>query len=276
MKKLMIAAAAAAMVGGAYADTAYTFSASLKTTVGKSGKVTSTYNLGEDAQGVFWYDDAAVTSLTNTTPSYFTTKRVGGRTILALSNLAKKDNAWLVANIVPLAETYDNKSAGKWCETFKVTAEGCYRVTGTKKIKAIVSGPDFCCTENLETIPEGGDILEIEPELAQRFGGLTYEKARKAEFVGIIGGSDFELYVAGQGSIGKVLDSSDLSLNDGITSISGSAVGILAAPECEYCCSPDQPAIAFVCGDDRGNVDLPTAAFGTFSLKYNAKATKDL
>ena len=105
MKKLMIAAALAAMVGGAYADTAYTFSASLKTTVGKSGKVTSTYNLGEDAQGAFWYEDQGVMTLVAAMPSYFTNKRVGGRTIPALSNLAKRDNAWLVANIVPLAAT---------------------------------------------------------------------------------------------------------------------------------------------------------------------------
>ena len=276
MKKLMIAAALAAMVGGAYADTAYTFNASLKTTVGRSGKVTSTYNLGEDAQGVFWYADQTVTNLMAAQATYFTTKRVGGRTIPALSNLAKKDNAWLVANIVPLAATYNNKSAGKWCDTFKVTDEGCYRVTGTKKFKAVVSGSDFCCSE-LTAIADGGDALSITSALAQRFGGLTYEKAKKAEFVAAISGEGIEeLYIAGQGSIGKVLDSNDMSLNDGITSISGNAVGVLAAPECEYCCTDNQPAIAFNCNDNPGDATLPTAAFGTFSLKYNAKATKDL
>ena len=55
MKKLMIVAAIAAMAGGAIADTntAYTFTATLKTTKGKSGKVTTTYNLGADATGEF-------------------------------------------------------------------------------------------------------------------------------------------------------------------------------------------------------------------------------
>lgn len=275
MKKLMIAAALAAMVGGAYADTAYTFNASLKTTVGKSGKVTTTYNLGEDAGGVFWYADSTVTNLMATQATYFTTKRVGGRTIPALSNLAKRDNAWLVANIAPLAATYNKKSAGKWCETLKVTDEGCYRVTGTKKFKAVVSGSDFCCSE-LTTIADGGDALSITSALAQRFGGLTYEKAKKAEILADVAGSNCGFYIAGQGSIGKVLDSNDMSLNDGITSISGNAVGVLAAPECEYCCTDNQPAIAFVCGDDAGDVSLMTAAYGTFSIKYNAKATKDL
>ncbi len=276
MKKLMIAAALAAMVGGAYADTAYTFNASLKTTVGKSGKVTTTYNLGEDAGGVFWYADSTVTNLMVTMPTYFTTKRVGGRTIPALSNLAKRDNAWLVANIAPLAATYNKKSAGKWCETLKVTDEGCYRVAGTKKFKAVVSGSDFCCSE-LTTLADGGDALSITSSLAQRFGGLTYEKAKKAELVGNVTGEGIEeLYIAGQGSIGKVLDSNDMSQNDGITSISGNAVGILVAPECEYCCSDNQAAVAFLCSDNPGDVNLPTAAFGTFSLKYNAKATKGL
>ncbi len=276
MKKLMIAAALAAMVGGAYADTAYTFNASLKTTVGKSGKVTTTYNLGEDVGGVFWYADSAVTNLMATMPTYFTTKRVGGRTIPALSNLAKRDNAWLVANIAPLAATYNKKSAGKWCETLKVTDEGCYRVAGTKKFKAVVQGADFCCSE-LTTIADGGDALSITSELAQRFGGLTYEKAKKAELVGNVTGEGIEeLYIAGQGSIGKVLDSNDMSQNDGITSISGNAVGILVAPECEYCCSDNQAAVAFRCDDNPGDVNLTTAAFGTFSLKYNAKATKSL
>lgn len=276
MKKLMIAAALAAMVGGAYADTAYTFNASLKTTVGKSGKVTTTYNLGEDAGGVFWYADSTVTNLMATMPTYFTTKRVGGRTIPALSNLAKRDNAWLVANIAPLAATYNKKSAGKWCETLKVTDEGCYRVAGTKKFKAVVSGSDFCCSE-LTTIQDGGDSLSITSALAQRFGGLTYEKAKKAELAGQISGEGIEeLYFAGQGSIGKVLDSNDMSQEDGIASISGNAVGVLAAPECEYCCSDNQAAVAFRCDDNPGDVTLTTAAFGTFSLKYNAKATKSL
>lgn len=258
------------------ADTAYTFNASLKTTVGKSGKVTTTYNLGEDAQGVFWYADQTVTNLMTNMPTYFTTKRVGGRTIPALSNLAKRDNAWLVANIAPLAATYNKKSAGKWCETLKVTDEGCYRVAGTKKFKAVVSGSDFCCSE-LTTLADGGDALSITSGLAQRFGGLTYEKAKKAELVGNVTGEGIEeLYIAGQGSIGKVLDSNDMSQNDGITSISGNAVGILVAPECEYCCSDNQAAVAFLCSDNPGDVNLPTAAFGTFSLKYNAKATKGL
>lgn len=275
MKKLMIAAALAAMVGGAYADTAYTFNASLKTTVGKSGKVTTTYNLGEDAGGVFWYDDTAVVTLTTNAANaaYFTTKKIGSKTVLALSSAAKKDNGWLSQYIVPLAATYNEKSAGKWCETFKVTEEGCYRVAGTEKIKDIVVG-DICCEDLTGQDPDLGLSLDSR---VQRFGGLTYATAKKAEILADVAGSNCGFFIAGQGSIGKVLDDADLDTPvEGVTSLSGNIVGYLAAPECEYCCTDNQPAIAFVCGDDAGDVSLMTAAYGTFSIKYNAKATKDL
>lgn len=282
MKKLMIVAAAAAMVGGAFADTAYTFNATLKTTVGKSGKSTATYNLGKDDADNFWYDDVVVTAL-RTNPAYsayFTTKRVGGTPVPALSSKAKKDNEWLLTNLVALAATYDNKSANKWCDSFKVTDEGCYRVSGTKKIKEIFTG-DICCEALV-----GEDGLTVDATVSldgvQRFGGLTYASAKKVEIFAELAADDLEepFYLAGQGSVGKVLDSADLTTAvEGVTSISGNIVGVLEAPECESCCAPGQASGAFVCtGDDDGTFDteLMTAAYGTFSIKYNAKETKEL
>lgn len=279
MKKLMIVAAIAAVAGGVFADTAYTFSATLKTTKGKSGKTTATYYLGENADGAFWYDDTAVVALTNNAANaaYFTTKKIGRKTVLALSSAAKKDNGWLSQNIAPLAATYNEKSAGKWCETFKVTEEGCYRVAGTEKIKDVLVG-DLCC-EALTGIDSG---LELDAtaglESVQRFGGLKYAAAKKAEIFATVASDEVELYLAGQGSIGKVLSTDDLTAPvEGVTSLSGNIVGVIPAPECEYCCSAAQPAIAFACGgDEAGSTELKTAAYGTFSIKYNAKATKDL
>lgn len=285
MKKLMIAAALAAMVGGAFADTAYTFSASVKTTVGKAGKTTTTYNLGVDAAGTeFWYQNAAVQALitadsaiTNPKDRYFTTKRVGGTTVPALSSKAKKDNAWLIANIVPLAATYTEKSANKWCDSFKVTAEGCYRVAGTRKVSDVVVG-DICCAGLT-----GADYTIDETEVlasVQRFGGLTYAAAKKAEiFAKVTGTGISAAYLAGQGSVGKVIDNDlagTLTTVDGITSLSGNIVGVIVAPECEYCCTANQPAGAFACGTTTIDTTLETAAYGTFSIKYNAKETKAL
>ena len=288
MKKLMIVAAVAAMVGGAFADTAYTFSATLKTTKGKSGKVTTTYNLGADAAGVFWYEETAVADLiaaenANTQLAakdrYFTTKKFGGRTVPALTSKAKKDADWLSRNIAPLAATYNEKSAGKWCDTFKLTEEGCYRVAGTEKIKDIFVG-DICCAALVGQDLDLGLSLDSTALLGgvQRFGGLTYAAAKKAEiFAKVDDGADVECYLAGQGSFGKVLEHTDLDTAvDGVTSLSGNIVGVIPAPECEYCCTANVPAIAFACGDAAGDTALKTAVYGTFSLKYNAKATKDL
>ena len=281
MKKLMIVAAVAAMAGGAFADTAYTFSATLKTTKGKSGKVTSTYNLGADAAGAFWYDDATVQALraADTNHVYFTTKKVGGRTVPALTSKAKKDADWLSRNIAPLAATYNEKSAGKWCDTFKLTEEGCYRMAGTEKVKDILVG-DICCAALVGQDADLGLSIDATASLdgVQRFGGLTYAAAKKAEIFAEVTGTDVTtMYLAGQGSIGKVLDTSNPDTTvEGVTSLSGNIVGVITAPECEFCCSANLPAVAFVCGTVAGDNALDTAAYGTFSIKYNAKATKEL
>ena len=306
MKKLMIAAAAAALVGGAFAaDTAYTFTASVKTTVGKAGKVTLTYNLGKNLEGTkFWYDDegdidddgaapvtnrASIATLKAEKPAYFGTKTVSGQSITCLTAAAKKDYAWLKENIAPLADIYFVKSVNKWCETFKVVETGCYRVAGTKKFSTVVAG-DFCCSE-LSAVDPLGTVATIDLSssgLSQRFGGLTYATAKKAEIFGDVDLDDgvrtFSGVLAGQGSVGKVLvfnndDDPDTFFETedlGITSISGYLVGAVNAPDCENCCALDVEAIAFTCEDDTPNTDLTTAGYGTFSLKYNAKATKAL
>lgn len=291
MKKLMIAVAAAALVGGAFAEaeTAYTVNLSLKTTVGKSGKQTTTYNLGKANDGKLWYKDDTVVALTNKADvleTYFTTKKISGNSILCLSAAAKKDTEWLkdTLKIATLAAKYDEKSANKWCETVKVTEEGCYRVAGTEKIKGIFKG-NLCCGTLEEVLEDGDpdDPVTIESSLAQRFGGLTYAAAKKVEIFGTatVGVDDPFGYIAGQGSIGKVLsydeDNDAFKTEDGISSVSGYFVGELDAPACEFCCDDDILAVAFVCGvEDDGKKELTTAAYGTFSIKYNAKATKAL
>ena len=309
MKKLMIAAAAAALVGGAFAaDTAYTFTASVKTTVGKAGKTTSTYNLGKSIDGKFWYEDAAVytaaveddpgtteadesadaSGLIVDYPDYFATKTINGSTIPCLSAKAKADYNWLADNIVPLATTYAYKSANKWCETFKVVLTGCYRVAGTKKFSAIVKG-DACCSSLTALDDEDTTVTVDFSGLTQRFGGLTYATAKKVEVLGTIDADDSDREdgkgrtisgdLAGQGSVGKVLvvEGEDIDTVDlGVTSISGYLVGELNAPVCVNCCDANTPAVAFACGDLNPNDALETAGYGTFSLKYNAKATKAL
>lgn len=285
MKKLMIAAAAAALVGGAFAEekTAYTFTASVKTTVGKAGKTTTYYYLGVNDDGdKFWYQDNAIAGTEGASyadgqmflmPRYFAEKTINGRTIPCLSAEGKADIEWLKTYIIPLQATYGNKSAKKWCESGKFVEEGCYRVAGTKKFTAIVKG-DVCC----EALKDEDDAEVLAFTLTQRFGSLSYQTAKKVE---IYGTAMDTFTLAGQGSVGKVLvydDGEDEFATEdlGITSISGYLVGKLAAPDCVNCCSLPDAAVAFTCDDPTPNDTLETAAYGTFSLKYNAKATKAL
>lgn len=287
MKKLMIVAAVAAMVGGAFANTAYTFSATVKTTVGKQGKATTTYGLGQDANGDWWYADRAVQALIATNSNYFTTKRVGNSSVPTLSNKAKKDVEWLNNNIVPLANTYNvpetYRGREMWCETFKITQEACYRVAGTEKFTDIVVG-DMCCGQLTGTNFDIDDTVVLGS--VQRFGGASYPSAKKAEiFASVTENAQYyglgpSVFLAGQGSIGKVLDNDGVGTIvtvEGVTSLSGNIVGTIEAPECDVCCGLDGTSIAFDCAS--GSVlsaNDDTAFYGSFSIKYNAKETKAL
>ena len=283
MKKLMIAAAVAAMGVVTFADTAYTFTASLKTTKGKSGKETVTYNLGkcangeqpEWADGEFWYNTPEFAEAYDAKPSYFSTKTIGKKVVPVLTSAAKKDLGFLfnTLKIADLALYFGEKSAGKYCDTVKVTGSGCYRVAGTKKITDIVVG-DLCCSSL------AGDTVNVTATFSHLFGGLTSAKATKAELYAEVGDDEtgFDGYAAGQGKVGKILDNdgTDIVTVYGISSISGNIVGQMNPTKCTYCCTPDEDAIAFECGALDGDYTLNTAAYGTFSLKYNAKATKAL
>ena len=59
----------------------------------------------------------------------------------------------------------------------------------------------------------------------------------------------------------------------GISSISGNIVGQMEPPTCETCCNDGTEALAFTCDDDGLQEGLNTAIFGSFSLKFNKKAT---
>lgn len=278
----MIAAAAAAMIGGAYADLAYDYTACLKTTDGKkSGKVTSTVNLGWDGVDTFWYADAKVVQLilADTKGEYFTTKSVGGNTVPALTSKAKKDVTWLLStntlDILRLAVQYPYQSDGKWCEQVKYTTELCYRATKSLKQKALVYVED-CCTDMFEGEFTNKENLDepctIEFPLNHRFGGAMLSKATKVEVFGYVNGQPDEVTpgftVAGQGTWkAKLVDGVA-----GISSISGNIVGVLDAPTCFYCCANPDAAYAWDCdAEDDADLDsnLYTAAYGTWTLKFN-------
>ncbi len=281
MKKLMVAAAAAAMIGGAFAD-GYDFKANVKTTQGKYGsqKTTYTVNLGLDENGIYWWDDQG-----------FTTEKEAKAAVKKMTNDEKAYYAWNELGFdgtdtkYPYKEYYRNRWV--WCYTFKFTEtqEDCYRVTGSKKLTGIVTMDECCGVWEFVSYDFGTTILandqdgtsEISHGLLYRINGVSLGKANKVEVAGTIGETSFDgeapvigtFAYAGQGAF-------DVK-NDYIKNISGNIVGVLENPDCESCCDYDSLAVVFECEDEDDTIteyqDAPegTAAFGTFSLKYNKK-----
>jgi len=281
MKKLMIAAAAAAMIGGAYAELAYDYTANLKTTDGKkSGKVNNSFDLGWDGIDTFWYADAQVVQLilADQNGEYFKMKTVGGNQVPGLTDKAKKNAVWLLQtlDIARLAIQYPFKSDGKWCEQVKFQTERCYRATKSIKQKAVVYVDD-CCTEDFVgefTNKENADTdCVITFDLNHRFGGGELSKATKVEVFGFVNapadaGTAGSYSLAGQGNW-KANLFGDVA---GIKDISGNIVGVLDAPTCFYCCQNPDSAYAWECDADSDadlDANLYTAAFGTWTLKFN-------
>ena len=283
MKKLMIAVAAAAMIGGAYAE-GYDFTASVKTTKGKYGsqKTTYTVNVGLDDNGIFWWDGEG-----------WLTEKDAKSAVKAMSNDDKAEFAWLDLEFDGVATKYNNKEYYKnkwvWCYTFKFyeVDEDCYRVPSSAKLKGIVS-MDGCCgiwefvsydfgTTILADDVAAEGVSEITHPLLYRINGVSLGKANKVEVTGTFGDTSYDgttigtFAYAGQGDFDVKADY--------IKSISGNLVGILENPDCESCCDYDTEAVVFECYDDEDFLtvlqDQPegTAAFGTFSLKYNKKYT---
>ena len=282
MKKLMIAVAAAAMIGGAYAEAFYDFTASVKTTKGKYGsqKTSYTVNVGLDDSGTYWWDALG-----------FDNEKEAKAFVRALSNDEKAAYAVNVLGFDGVDTDYPNKEyfRGKWvwCYTFKFwnVNEDCYRVPGTAKLKGIVQMDGCCDTWEFISYDFGTTILdddvdgvsEINKPLLYRFNGVTVAKAGKVEVTGTFGDGGAG-YVGD--TIGTFAYAGQGDFERGglvIKSISGNLVGVLENPDCESCCDYNDPAIVFECVDaddlitDEQVLPNGTAAFGTFSLKLNKK-----
>ena len=181
MKKLMIAVAAAAMIGGVeaaapvpYTGIAYNFKATLKTTKAKNQSASTTYTVKMAMSGVtgrYWYTDTAEVSQWNAAyPGLITFDKnnVGKLNINKLTwkgataaekeaekyRLAGsfKDYAALFigkndvspADYTGIPEFYRGKET--WCGNFnvKITDSDCYRVAGSESIKDIYVLDDCC------------------------------------------------------------------------------------------------------------------------------------
>lgn len=298
MKKLMIAAAAAAMVGGVQAAVAqYDFVANLRTTAGRAGVAQYTYeaaNLGTDGQ-IMWYNDGALLRHVNTqvtpwawnTPADYpnlewaTKKTLGGATIptLGVSNPQKLLTAKEAKLIKDLATKYNRQSYGMWCAQlawYTVTPAQCFRVLGSDSIVETVTLNDqFCCAAGtMQFVNEDQTAFitfeKVNGFVFNRFGAQTADQANLVEICAGVAGfrtkiSDlvFTGVLAGQGTQ-AIFNGANFP-----RAIQGMIVGQTAAPVCPDCCVLPLPrAIAFEClASATANDTLNTAAYGTFYLQ---------
>lgn len=224
MKKLMIAAAVAAMIGGVQAAcedpeetkpevdcaVAYEFKASLTTTAAKFGKVS-------------WKDDCGD----------------------------------------------------------KYTEVTCYREKGKKTIKGYYYACDCVCdladTDMFDLVlwddkVKGcAEVVDFDFVLLQTFG----KKLDKVEaFFELATSENGEYFAAGQGKVD--------TKNGLVKSISGDIVGLLDAPDCQddECEDgddfPEDLRFGAICEDAAALDEASTAAFGSWSLKYNKSLSKKL
>lgn len=319
MKKLMIVAAVAAMVGAAEAYEVtylYDFNATLTTTTGAEGRgwsETFTVNLGKDGAGKWWYDDdifvisadGKFKSVTLPSGTYEKALKAGSKqypwklnTSVIKSDELKEELAYALGFDGEDTDYYvQQQYKGKWvwCETFKYkyTYPGeCYRVKGTQKIKATVFIDELC--DDGEIVEDNGDSYDFTLQFLNFFGNQDVTKANSVEALftydfedtgyGNLDGADgtnFGFALAGQGTWKEKLFNfkvQNQTINlPGVDSISGSIVGYLPAPDCEACCADAVNALAFECDEDPNDRvwswDLPTAAYGTWSMKFNKKTT---
>ena len=201
MKKLVIAAAIAAMIGGVQAA-GYDFTASVKTTKAKYGtqKTTYTVNLGKDDNGTFWWDDLG-----------WDNEKEAKNAVKKMTNEEKAEFAILSCGFDGVKTDYNEQEAYKnkktWCYTFKFTetVENCYRVAGSAKLTGKVT-MDACCgtwefveynfgKTELDNDEDG--VSAINAGLIYRIGGVSLNKADKVEVTGTMGADAYDGMVPG-------------------------------------------------------------------------------
>lgn len=234
----------------------------------------------------------------------------------AVDALDFADQMELAGILEPYTDLDPSDNGGAWCLRIKwlIPAE-CYRVSTSKSLKAYAI-TDSCCESqadgeglgwqfvlfaksswalnNIVQLWEDGEDAKtcygtLTFDFLYRIGGVG-EKATKVEgyatsefkedYGAFAGGN---LKMAGQGSFDKK--------NGLMKSISGNVAGYLGASSCPANCCESDYAFAYDCdgveiiGELIGmtieeiNEELkaiPTAAYGSWSLKYNASATKKL
>ena len=216
----MIAAAAAAMIGGAYADMVFDFTAKVTTTAAKLGSAsTETMKVGHDGAFNFWYTDGVFAPNAGD-PTFLDYNGTGGAVEKAVKvdsygvgkiQIAKfKTNeakAGLAADLAGYNYPEIYKGKEKWCFTFTYKVDGtCVRTKGSETIKTWFGDQGLgCCSATVTpaaplVLAEGywdskakvytsgqwllGDMTIL---TLYRFGSTLGTKSTNLEAVGFIG-----------------------------------------------------------------------------------------
>lgn len=306
MKKLMIAAAAAAMIGGVEAKVAkYDFNAYLTTTTGCLSEKTTTetwtdVKLGKDAAGTIWYNDATFKGIaydatkgwaikdTTTYPNFDIEKGYDGfgNEIPKLVLKNQKVNAAEKTILDNLAATYKYQSGGQWCVELSYVTENtafaqCYRVSGCDEIyQDLYVDSAKCCTVGFQGFATDKNFTAYAIEYAtltgfgtdtcfiNRFGSAKADEANQVEIYAKISNVlTTQSTLAFKGWLAGQGWIDQFGENDkGVSSINGSIVGYTAPSKCINCCGPDATTIAFECNSAAATTPN-TAAYGTFYIQ---------
>ena len=249
MKKLMIAAAAVAMIGSAFADAqVYEYKLSLKSTTCKEAKVANGYltkiGLMEPGDELVYRTPASLT-LVGLTWGCECNEAIAG----TWGQTKNNPNNWY-------GITFWNPKANGKLGSF---------------LGGVYNGTEFQW-DMLNRIGKKADEVELSFDLIPSADALD---------------GNFELKLAGLGKIKDqfAYDSEDeewTDCNSYIKSVKGSVAGYVN-PEagivvCNYCEEYDVFCNVYqfcICGDDNTD-ETRTVAYGTFTMKYNASASKKL
>jgi hypothetical protein len=300
MKKLMIAAATAAIIGGAYADMVFDFTARVTTTTARQGNAaTLTAKIGRDLGGNWWYEDGVFTPNAADPVNYLdygayekvAKKDATGVFKLQLNKLDAEGKAALANDLAAYDVPEVYKGRQTWCSTWTYKVPGtCIRAKGSETIKTWFDDQgNGCCSATVTpnaplVLAEGywdskakdytsgswllGDMTIL---TLYRFGAVAGTKCNSIEVVGYIGAEGIgatpyttipQFAIAGQGTWGKNT-AADKTFDDGIQKVSGNIVGIWYESECEVCCGADKSSLAWACDLSAHNIATFTdAEFG--------------
>ena len=172
----MIAAVAAAMISGAYADMVFDFTANVTTTKAKDGSATTQkMQVGRDAAKNFWWQTGPFTL--NADPNW-----LDYNGIYFIEKVAKKDSKGVfqmqmnkfktneekaalaqdLNNYGPFDEPDEYKGKAKWCFSFTYKVDGtCIRTKGSETIKSWFDDGGLGCCSAGPIVAQGGKMLVL-------------------------------------------------------------------------------------------------------------------